>query len=222
MSRSSSPEDHLGADEAALQVGVDHARRTRAPWRRRGTSTPATRCRRWSGRCAGRAGGTRRGRRAARRPRRARGPRAARRDPRARAAPPPPRAAGRRPARPAPSDTVATSSSTVSSWSSPMFTTASTGLIGEQERGREQLALVVGELGAVERRAVTEDRRRPARAPRSRRRATCRPWPRAAAGTRRPSTDARSASTSSSSSVSRSARGSVSPSTDGSSNARST
>ena len=30
-------------------------------------------------------------------------------------------------------------------------------LHGEEERGREQLALVVGELGAVERRAVAED-----------------------------------------------------------------
>ena len=69
-----------------------------------------------------------------------------------------------------------------SSWSSPMLTTASTGFVGEEERGREQLALVVGELGAVERRAVAEHCRPPAPAPRSRPRATCRPWPPAAAG----------------------------------------
>ena len=55
-------------------------------------------------------------------------------------------------------------------------------LVREQERRREQLALVGGELGPVERRAVAEQRRPPARARRPRRPATCRPWPPAAGG----------------------------------------
>ena len=52
----------------------------------------------------------------------------------------------------------------------------STGLSVSRNAGREQLALVGGEVGPVDRDAVAEDRRAPARARRSRRRATCRPW----------------------------------------------
>ena len=53
---------------------------------------------------------------------------------------------------------------------------------GEQEGGREELALVVGEVGAVERHAVGEHGRRPFERGDLGRRATCRPWRRAAGG----------------------------------------
>ena len=209
----------------ALQVGVDHARALG----RLGAGAERPRAR------LGVAGGEERapaeqvvrGARdaRARRPRRGRGPRAARRAPRASSC-----AASASSCRhtaervvdavgaPAPTSVVDRRRAGPRRCSRP----TSTGLSVRRNAGASSSALVVGER----RRGRAARRRRgarpPARARRSRPRATCRPWRRAAGGTSRPSTDARSASTSSSSSVSRSSRGSVSPVTDGSSNARST
>ena len=92
------------------------------------------------------------------------GPRRRRARPRARGTPP----ARRRRA-------AAAIASASSSWSSPMLTTDEHRLVREQEDGREQRALVGGEVRAVDRRAVAEHRDRRARARRSPAAATCRP-----------------------------------------------
>ena len=184
------PVDHLGADEPALEVGVDAAGALRAPSSPRRTSRPGSPCRRSSGTCAGRAGGTRCGPSGTARPRRARSPRAsrrARRDPRSIAASASswthmPMTSTLSPASlNSARDAVPRPRGSRSSSSSPTLTTASTGRLVSRKYGCKLLALVG--LRARPGTAAgprTARRRRPA-ARRARRRASCRAstgaWP---------------------------------------------
>ena len=148
------PDDHLGADEAALQVGVDHAGalgRGRAGAERPRAGLLVARR---EERARARAGAARRGRAGARRSRRRRGRRAARRAPLPAAATTSGSPSSSTHTARASSPNGAASASASPSWSTPMFTTTSAGLFVSRNTGASSGALVVAEGAAVDRLAV--------------------------------------------------------------------